>query len=257
MKIVNAKGLTLYASSGSPPDKEGHLMKRGELNKSFQRRWFVLRGNLLFYYEKKGDREPIGVIVMEGCTIELAENTDNFTFQINFASTGYRTYFLSANTQETMESWMKSLSAAGYEYTQLLVADLQQRSLEASAEQQRKVVEEADRQSRLLAQNYTDSQMLKDTASNAQVTRRTNPFNSRKSSGSEYDAPNLFNAMELGEPEPYVKSHSQAVLRDSINSNNDQTGMSTFLKMHNEVAKQIELWTAEWKHKQLSMSSVA
>ena len=59
MKILNAKGLTRFASAGGFPDKEGYLLKRGDLNKGFQRRWFVLRGNLLFYYEKRGDREPI------------------------------------------------------------------------------------------------------------------------------------------------------------------------------------------------------
>ena len=40
-----------------------------QVNKSFQRRWFVLKGNLLFYFEKKGDKEPIGVVILEGCTI--------------------------------------------------------------------------------------------------------------------------------------------------------------------------------------------
>jgi sesquipedalian len=48
---------------------EGFLSKRGEVNKSFQRRWFVLKGNLLFYFEKKTDKEPLGMIIIEGCTI--------------------------------------------------------------------------------------------------------------------------------------------------------------------------------------------
>lgn len=42
------------------------LIKRGTnntlflVNKAFQRRWFVLKGNLLFYYEKRGHPEPLG-----------------------------------------------------------------------------------------------------------------------------------------------------------------------------------------------------
>ena len=49
-------------------------------------RWFVLKGNLLFYYEKKDDREPIGVIILEGCTVELSEmnDTNTFTFELVF-----------------------------------------------------------------------------------------------------------------------------------------------------------------------------
>lgn len=52
-----------------PVDLEGYLTKRGEVNKSWQRRYFVLKGNLLFYFDKRGDREPLGVIIIEGCTI--------------------------------------------------------------------------------------------------------------------------------------------------------------------------------------------
>ena len=44
-------------------------MKKGEVNKGFQKRWFVLKGNLLFYFEKRHDKEPLGVIILEGCTI--------------------------------------------------------------------------------------------------------------------------------------------------------------------------------------------
>jgi sesquipedalian len=58
---INEKNLCSYASS-KPFDMEGYLSKRGEVNKSFQRRWFVLKGNLLFYFEKKTDKEPIGMI---------------------------------------------------------------------------------------------------------------------------------------------------------------------------------------------------
>jgi hypothetical protein len=44
-------------------------------NRTFLKRWFVLKGNLLFYFEKRGDKVPIGVIIIEGCTIgELCRN---------------------------------------------------------------------------------------------------------------------------------------------------------------------------------------
>ena len=43
----------------------------------------MLRGNLLFYSEKKGDKEPIGVIILEGCTVELAEEeTEHYAFKV-------------------------------------------------------------------------------------------------------------------------------------------------------------------------------
>ncbi|KAL9875337.1 sesquipedalian-1 isoform X1 [Glossina fuscipes] len=157
---INEKNLCVFATS-PPFDKEGFLNKRGEVNKSFQRRYFVLKGNLLFYFEKQGDKEPLGLIIVEGCTIELSEESDRYCFEIAF--NGNRTYVLSADSQESMESWMKALTCAGYEYKKLMVAELQ-RQLEEIEGSKNKVL--------------TDS--LK---ANADVSipkpppRRQNPFN--------------------------------------------------------------------------------
>lgn len=68
---INEKNLCAYAVSSSPIDKEGYLHKKGEVNKAFQKRYFVLKGNLLFYFDKKDDKEPLGVIVLEGCTLGI------------------------------------------------------------------------------------------------------------------------------------------------------------------------------------------
>ena len=45
--------------------------------------------------------------MLEGCTIELSDDSDGFTFMINFPGPHSRTYYLCADTQEDMESWMK------------------------------------------------------------------------------------------------------------------------------------------------------
>lgn len=66
---INEKNLCAFAVSATPVDKEGYLNKRGDVNKNFQRRYFILKGNLLFYFDKKGDKEPVGVIILEGCSI--------------------------------------------------------------------------------------------------------------------------------------------------------------------------------------------
>jgi hypothetical protein len=71
---INEKNLAAFAASATPIDREGWLIKRGDVNKGSQKRWFVLKGNLLFYFEKRGDKEPVGVIVLEGCTIGMYIN---------------------------------------------------------------------------------------------------------------------------------------------------------------------------------------
>nr|CAI5851129.1 unnamed protein product [Callosobruchus analis] len=122
---INEKNLSAFAVSATPVDKEGYLNKRGELNKNFQRRYFLLKGNLLFYFDKKGDKEPVGVIILEGCSIELAEDEEQFCFKIEFHGTNNRSYVLGAESQEAMEQWMKALACAGYDYMKLMVAELQ------------------------------------------------------------------------------------------------------------------------------------
>ncbi|XP_064460168.1 sesquipedalian-1-like [Ornithodoros turicata] len=122
---INDKNLVSFAQSKTPVDREGWLMKRGEVNRAFQKRWFLLKGNLLFYFEKKTDRDPVGAVILEGCTVELAENEELFAFKILFHGSGHRAYVLSAESQEDMEGWMKALACASYDYMKLMVAELQ------------------------------------------------------------------------------------------------------------------------------------
>ncbi|XP_050309238.1 sesquipedalian-1-like [Anthonomus grandis grandis] len=122
---INEKNLSAYAVSATPVDKEGYLNKRGEVNKNFQRRYFILKGNLLFYFDKKGDKEPLGVVILEGCTIELAEEEEQFCFKILFHGTNNRSYILGAESPESMEQWMKALACSSYDYMKLMVAELQ------------------------------------------------------------------------------------------------------------------------------------
>ncbi|XP_077995546.1 uncharacterized protein LOC144449019 [Glandiceps talaboti] len=121
---LNEKNVSYFASCNSPVDKQGWLSKRGELNKSFQKRWFVLKGNLLYYFDKRGDKEPIGVIILEGATVELADD-ESFTFHIAFQGYSTRTYILQADNPTDMSDWMKAITIANYDYMKSMVEELQ------------------------------------------------------------------------------------------------------------------------------------
>lgn len=56
---------------------------------------------------------------------ELAEDEEHFSFKIEFHGTNNRSYILAADSQESMEQWMKALACAGYDYIKLMVAELQ------------------------------------------------------------------------------------------------------------------------------------
>lgn len=142
---INEKTLVKYATSNSTqPEQEGFLFKRGEVNRSFQRRWCVLKGNLFYYFEKKPDREPIGCIILEGCRIEVAEHeTDMFAFKIAFVGPSARTYIFGTDTQENMESWMRALSCASYDYLRAVVSELQKQLDEINETEKRKMMQAA------------------------------------------------------------------------------------------------------------------
>ncbi|OAD59561.1 Sesquipedalian-1 [Eufriesea mexicana] len=132
---INEKNMAAFATSATPVDREGWLKKRGELNRGYQRRWFVLKRNLLFYFDRRDDKEPVAMLFLEGYTIELAEDEEQFAFQIVFHGPNNRIiYTLAAESQESMEQWMKALARASYDYMKLMVADLQ-RQLDAAEEE--------------------------------------------------------------------------------------------------------------------------
>ncbi|XP_053625359.1 sesquipedalian-1 [Plodia interpunctella] len=130
---INEKNLLAFASSATPVDGDGWLDMRAEVGKSYHKRWCTLKGNLLFYFDKKGDKEPVGVIILEGCTIELTEE-ETYSFKIVFQCEGGRTYYFCTNSQASMEAWMKALACASYDYMKLMVSELQRQLDEAQAE---------------------------------------------------------------------------------------------------------------------------
>ena len=128
---LNERLLAKFATEFSASDREGFLSKKGEVNKGFQKRFFVLRGNLLFYFEKKQDKEPIGVIILENCRIELCPTeTSLFAFQVVFEGVGTRKYVLAAETEDDMKAWMTKLTHAGHICIRTIVNDLERRLAE-------------------------------------------------------------------------------------------------------------------------------
>ncbi|XP_061623678.1 sesquipedalian-1 isoform X2 [Phyllopteryx taeniolatus] len=122
---LNERSVAHYATCDSPPDKTGFLFKKGERNTAYHRRWFVLKGNMLFYFEERDGREPIGVIILEGCTVELCESAEEFAFAVKFDCARARVYKMAADSQAAMESWVKALSRASFDYMRLVVKELE------------------------------------------------------------------------------------------------------------------------------------
>jgi hypothetical protein len=260
---INDKNLVLFATCNSPVDKEGHLLKKGEVNKGYQKRWFLLKGNLLFYFEKKGDKEPIGVIILEGCTVELVEQqTDAFTFAIKFPGPGCRAYILAADNQEEMEAWMRAVTCAGYEYMKLMVAELQRQLEEHNQQLLDDAKSEALSKSETLQASYeTPNQGSSgdDAAPNLMIrtgnpSKRFNPFNScvadSRSKGSA-----VFHMTLDDSP---VAGPSNVTAMATTNVFFDDSGLllqpKSFEEMHELYGRKIKLRIAERRPTTLSTS---
>lgn len=143
---INEKQLAHFARTATRTDKHGVLFKRGAvLNHDYKERWFVLKGNLLFYYKNSKDIQtdiskvdPLGFLVLERVRVETAHKPPEellFPFKLIFEGEDTREYELAAKTEEDMLSWMKSITEASYEYIRTVVNDLQIRVAQEEARQ--------------------------------------------------------------------------------------------------------------------------
>lgn len=112
----------------SAPDRQGLLYKKSSRSASYHPCWCTLWGNLLFFRERGGDRDPPKLIILEGCTVELLESTSEpYAFEISYPCgvPGSRAYQMAAENQETLEGWVRALSTAGFGYLRALATELE------------------------------------------------------------------------------------------------------------------------------------
>ncbi|XP_041036964.1 sesquipedalian-1-like [Carcharodon carcharias] len=128
---LNTRAVAAYALRPWPVDRQGFLLMKGQLKPSYHRRWFVLRGNLLFYFERPGEAVPQGLVLLEGCAVELcppAPRGGSWAFSLGGGggwAAGGRRYELVAEGPEEQEAWVRALSCASLAYLRGLVRDLQ------------------------------------------------------------------------------------------------------------------------------------
>ncbi|XP_030342154.1 rho GTPase-activating protein 22 isoform X1 [Strigops habroptila] len=129
---ARSKSLVMGEQIGPPsrpssPNPQEHVLKCGWLKKqrsimkNWQQRWFVLRGDQLFYYKDEEETKPQGLILLQGNQVnELPPNPDEpgkHLFEIAPGGAGDRekmpvnheAFLLMANSQNEMEDWVKAI----------------------------------------------------------------------------------------------------------------------------------------------------
>ncbi|XP_042711092.2 pleckstrin homology domain-containing family H member 2 isoform X5 [Chrysemys picta bellii] len=90
-----------------PLEKSGYLLKMGGKVKTWKRRWFVLKGGELLYYRSPSDviRKPQGQIELN-VSSHIVRGDGKQTVQL---ITEKRTYYLTADSPNILEEWIKVL----------------------------------------------------------------------------------------------------------------------------------------------------
>ncbi|XP_078532415.1 rho GTPase-activating protein 24 isoform X1 [Lissotriton helveticus] len=99
--------------------KCGWLRKQGGFVKTWHTRWFVLKGDKLYYFKDEDEMKPLGTIILPGNrVVEHPCNEDSpgkFLFEVvaggdrERMTANHETYLLMASTQNDMEDWVKSI----------------------------------------------------------------------------------------------------------------------------------------------------
>ncbi|XP_051897305.1 rho GTPase-activating protein 22-like [Pristis pectinata] len=101
--------------------KSGWLKKQRSIMKNWQQRWFVLRGEQLYYYKDEEENKPQGSIQLQGSQVnEFTANPEEpgkHLFEIVPGGAGDRdrmavnheAFLLMANSQNDMEDWVKAI----------------------------------------------------------------------------------------------------------------------------------------------------
>lgn len=98
---------TTSVASLTNPAKSGFLTKQGGKIKTWKRRWFVLKGDTLYYFKSPTDRDKTGSITVETgsiCKLEVEnKKKKNCFFSV---STKLRTYMMYADNEQSAKEWV-------------------------------------------------------------------------------------------------------------------------------------------------------
>jgi len=103
----------ISVSALGTPDKDGFLTKQGGSIKTWKRRWFVLKGDTVYYYKNQKDPGQAGEIKLEATTVCQSEPGMNKKKRYYFSiGTPNRVFLIYSDSEENTQQWVKKLSAA-------------------------------------------------------------------------------------------------------------------------------------------------
>lgn len=114
------------------------MYKRGVFfNTEYKKRWFVLKGNLLFYFKSKSAlTDPTGVIFLEDALVDASQR-DSLSgvfheFAVRFpGNQEMRSYHLATKSKDATQEWVQAIRNAGFAQVKEKLDALQMRLFQA------------------------------------------------------------------------------------------------------------------------------
>ncbi|KAI9265013.1 hypothetical protein BDA99DRAFT_40656 [Phascolomyces articulosus] len=94
------------------PEHEGWLHKQGDKYKTWNKRWFVLKGSNLFYFKSPKEVRMKGIIHLRGYRIVPDESIHPGKYSFKAQHERERTFYFYTDSKESMRTWIKVLMKA-------------------------------------------------------------------------------------------------------------------------------------------------
>ncbi|KAK8802254.1 hypothetical protein WA538_005162 [Blastocystis sp. DL] len=95
----------------SHPEFTGYLTKRSAWLKNWRRRYFILKGDKL-YFAKSTNVPPHGVIDLSQCqTVKSADDKTKKKYSLEVTTLG-ETYYMYANSEKEKDEWIGAIGRA-------------------------------------------------------------------------------------------------------------------------------------------------
>lgn len=100
------------STSTDAPDMEGWLYKQGDKYKNWNKRWFVLKSNNLFYFKSPKAVRMKGIINLKGYRIDVDETIQPGKYCFMAQHDKERTFYFYTEHEKSMKDWLKALMKA-------------------------------------------------------------------------------------------------------------------------------------------------
>ncbi|ELR19961.1 PH domain containing protein [Acanthamoeba castellanii str. Neff] len=110
--MASATKMSQAMRASMPITKEGYLVKQGGLIRNWKKRWFVLKGNHLFYYPDRTSVEPSGTITLDAdskVNDGAAKTGRNDSLEIVAVE---RTFYVYSEEPSEMHEWQEVIAEA-------------------------------------------------------------------------------------------------------------------------------------------------